>query len=316
MNISVCITTFNEEESIIRLLDSLLAQTLKADEIIIVDGGSLDGTIPVLESYAKKYKNIRLFKEKCTRAKGRNISVGHSNNEIIAITDAGCTAHKNWLKEITKPFSDSLIDISAGFYKMVGKSARQQAMSVFLGVVPNKFDEKRFLPSTRSMAFRKKAWKKVGGFPESRENSAEDTDFNYLAVKLSLNYARVKTAIVEWGMPEGLYDFYFKLKEYAKWDAQKQIWWHPLQGLSSHNIKVLLVFVRYLTGATALVWVFYNPSYFPVLLVLIAGYLFLAFRKVKKAYRGYKTAFWGPVLQLVCDLAVMHGFVSGILERK
>jgi len=38
MKISVCITVFNEEESIGKLLDSLINQSKKADEIVIVDG--------------------------------------------------------------------------------------------------------------------------------------------------------------------------------------------------------------------------------------------------------------------------------------
>jgi glycosyltransferase involved in cell wall biosynthesis len=314
MNISICITTFNEAGSIAELLDSLLEQTLKADEIIIVDGGSIDATAKIIRNYQKKFKKIKLIQAKCTRAEGRNLSVKASKNELIAITDGGCVAHKNWLQEITKPLLENKADISAGFYKMVGKNPMQNAMSVFLGVVPYKFKE-NFLPSTRSMAFSKKAWEKAGGFPESRENSAEDTDFNYTAVKLGLNYARVKSAIVEWGMPVSLQAFYFKIKEYAKWDAYRKIWWHPTQGLSSHNIKVIVVYLRYLAGVVLLIYSFYNPYAFPILFFLILAYLFWAFWKVKKAFKGYKAALYGPLLQIVCDLAVMAGFVSGILEK-
>ena len=64
MNISICITTFNEEGSVGALLDSLLDQSLKADEIIVVDGGSTDKTLEIINHYQniKTYimKNITL----------------------------------------------------------------------------------------------------------------------------------------------------------------------------------------------------------------------------------------------------------------
>ena len=89
MNISICITTFNEEGSIGPLLDSLLAQTKKAEEIVIVDGGSTDKTVEIIRHYQKKDRRIKLLTEKCSRAKGRNIGIEIAKNEIIAITDAG-----------------------------------------------------------------------------------------------------------------------------------------------------------------------------------------------------------------------------------
>ncbi|MCX6704863.1 MAG: glycosyltransferase [Candidatus Woesebacteria bacterium] len=316
MNTSICITTFNEEGSIGPLLDSLVSQTKKADEIVIVDGGSTDATASVISNYqlpiSNKNPKIKfLISKGATRSEGRNLSIELAKNDIIATTDAGCIAHKDWLKNITEPFNQDRVDISAGFYKMVGKSPEQKAMSVFLGVTPRHFDI-NFLPSTRSMAFRKSAWEEVGGFPEGRENSAEDTDFNYKAVKHGLNYARVKSAVVEWGMPENLKAFFTKIQSYAKWDVQYGIWWNPVQGLASHNIKALLVILRYLLGLGLLILSFWYPL-LPYLLICLFSYFVFAFRKVFKEFGNSRTALWGPILQISADLAVMSGFIKGII---
>ena len=75
MNVSICITVFNEEESIGPLLDSILSQTQKADEIVVVDGGSTDRTLEIISHYQKRFGGIKLLKEKCSRAKGRNLGV-------------------------------------------------------------------------------------------------------------------------------------------------------------------------------------------------------------------------------------------------
>jgi len=44
MKISVCITIYNEQVSISKVIEGLLNQSKKPDEIVIVDGGSVDAT--------------------------------------------------------------------------------------------------------------------------------------------------------------------------------------------------------------------------------------------------------------------------------
>nr|WP_148702350.1 glycosyltransferase [Nitrosopumilus piranensis] len=63
-NISIICTVKNEEDNISTLLDSLLNQTLLADEIIIVDGGSTDKTISIIQDYSKRSSVIKLIQKK------------------------------------------------------------------------------------------------------------------------------------------------------------------------------------------------------------------------------------------------------------
>ena len=127
MNISVCITVFNEEGTIAPLLDSLLNQSKKPDQIIIVDGGSNDRTVEIIRHYQRKDGRIKLLVEKCSRARGRNLSVEIAKGDIIAMTDAGCLPAKDWLKKLTTPFNTKKVDVSAGFYEMTGNSSLQKA---------------------------------------------------------------------------------------------------------------------------------------------------------------------------------------------
>ncbi|MFC1625000.1 glycosyltransferase, partial [Patescibacteria group bacterium] len=87
MNCSVCITVLNEENTISALLDSLTSQTIKPCEIIIVDGGSVDRTLKIIKDFQNKHSLIKLFKKKCSRAKGRNLSIEITKNDIIVMTD-------------------------------------------------------------------------------------------------------------------------------------------------------------------------------------------------------------------------------------
>lgn len=311
MNISVCITTLNEEKSVGALLDSLLKQTKKPDEIIIIDGGSTDNTVEIIRHYQKKDSRIKFLKEKCSRARGRNLGVEIAKGDIIAMTDAGCVATNEWLKNLTEPFKNSEIDVSAGFYKMAAKNDFEKAETVYLGVRPGHFDV-NFLPSTRSIAFRKGIWEKVGGFPESLRGAAEDTIFNLRLIKAGAKFSRMKNAIVEWGMPKTLTDFIFKIKVYSKGDARSKVWLFPKKGLMSHNIKALLIIMRYLIGLTLLILSLRYPL-FPYLIIFLLAYFVWAFRKVYLEFGDYRIAIWGPVLQITSDIAVMQGFISGLV---
>lgn len=314
MNISICITVLNEEESVSKLLDSLLLQTKKASEIIIVDGGSEDKTVEIIRHYQKKNSTIKLIIEKSSRAKARNIACDIARNPVIAMTDAGCVADKDWLKNLVKPFETGRVDVVAGFYKMTGESKLQKAESIYLGITPRKFGH-NFLPSTRSIAFTKEIWERVGGFPENVTGTAEDTLFNKKLVENTAKISRVKDAVVEWGMPETLKEFGDKVGGYSRGDAKSKILIFPGKGIMSHNIKVLSIFLRYLIGVTLLFIGLQNMIALAFLIVFMIAYLYWAYRKIYLEFGDTTTSLWGPVLQITSDISVMHGFISGIIEK-
>jgi len=62
--VSVIIPCFNRADYIGKALDSVLRQTYQNFEIVVVDNGSTDSSIEVVEKYCKKYKQIHLIKNK------------------------------------------------------------------------------------------------------------------------------------------------------------------------------------------------------------------------------------------------------------
>ena len=90
LDISVAIPVYNEEKSIIPLLESLFAQTYKPKEIIISDGGSKDKTIELINNFIKKNSSENILvkiigrKGKC-RGAGRNIAIENSRSKYIAL---------------------------------------------------------------------------------------------------------------------------------------------------------------------------------------------------------------------------------------
>ena len=314
MKVSICLTVLNAEKSISPLMESLRDQSKKAEEIVVVDGGSKDKTIEILKHYQKKERRIKLLFENCLRARGRNLAVELGGSEIIAMTDAGCIAHKDWLEKITHPFTDRDVDIVAGVYEMIGETPKQKALGVFLGFPLSKFG-KDFLPTTRSIAFRKEAWERVGGFPERKENSAEDSEFNTTAIRLGLKYSRVKDAVVEWGIPRKLIEGIKTMGDYAKWDARYEPLWNPTQKVSSHNIRVILIFLRYMLGIGLVILGFRYPPFLFLFTLGFLFYLYWAYKKVYRQFPDWKASIWGPPVQIASDIVVMIGFLKGIMGK-
>lgn len=61
--ISVVIPTFNAERTLVRCLDSIVAQTYPWIEVVVVDGGSTDGTLEIIRGYAGKLPRLRTVSE-------------------------------------------------------------------------------------------------------------------------------------------------------------------------------------------------------------------------------------------------------------
>lgn len=107
--LSVIIPALNEEQNIGDCLESLLNQTEKPLEIIVVDNGSTDNTKDIAKKFKKKFRKKRIqFKLfSClngNQTNARDFGIKKSKGTIIGSLDADAFANKNWIFKIMKNF--------------------------------------------------------------------------------------------------------------------------------------------------------------------------------------------------------------------
>ena len=89
MKVSVIVPVYNVYDYIEKCLDSLVNQTLKDIEIIVVNDGSPDDSQKIIDKYAKKYKNVHSFiKENGGLSDARNYGIKYAKGEYIAFIDS------------------------------------------------------------------------------------------------------------------------------------------------------------------------------------------------------------------------------------
>lgn len=308
MKVSLVITVLNEDKTIDGFLASVGNQSLKPDEVIVVDGGSDDWTMEKLQKRNVGDLNLIVVLESgSNRSQGRNAGVKIAKNEIIAFTDAGCILDENWLEEIVKPFSDPKVEVIAGYYKGISKTVFEKCVIPYVLVMPDEVNENNFYPASRSMAIRKDTFWRMGGFPESISDNEDFVFANKLA-KNGIKPTFVKKAIVSWIPRSNLKSFINMIFRFARGDAKAGL----------RYSKAITYFLRYFIFFLYVIVSFFKifkKNYY-LLFVPVILYFIWAILKNYRYIKDFKAFFWLPVLQVTSDFAVMFGTVEGLLSQN
>jgi glycosyltransferase involved in cell wall biosynthesis len=191
--VSVIATVLNEVVDIKLLVPSLLQQNQPATEIIIVDGGSSDGTWEWLVESARENPALRPIRdESCSLkrcpgpvSRGRNVAIAAATSQIIACADAGCTYSPDWLDRLTAPIAAGSAEYALGgsCIDLADPTVWDLASAPFFGVKFSVSEPSKSC-TARSMAFTKELWQRIGGFPET-VLLGDDTLFDLNARRLT-----------------------------------------------------------------------------------------------------------------------------------
>ncbi|WP_303821621.1 glycosyltransferase family 2 protein [Apibacter mensalis] len=99
--VSVIVPVYNVEPYLRKCLDSLINQTCKEIEIIIINDGSTDNSQLIIDEYALKYDNIKtIVQNNKGLSEARNTGIKHSSGEFLAFVDSDDWIEKDMLHEM------------------------------------------------------------------------------------------------------------------------------------------------------------------------------------------------------------------------
>ncbi len=189
--VTVTATVLNEVDDIDGLVSTLVQQSLRP-EVIIVDGGSTDGTWEHLQAALAKYPNLTAIRDETCNlkacpgpiARGRNVGIAAAKSEVVACADAGCIYDPEWLARLTAPILSGAAEYALGgsCVDPADQTIWDLAAAPFFGL-KQRADGTTKSCTARSMAFRRDLWERVGGFPET-SFLGEDTMFDLRVRKL------------------------------------------------------------------------------------------------------------------------------------
>ena len=86
--VSIIIPVYNVEEYIEECLESILAQTYKDIELLVVDDGSTDNSLGLIRGYENKFKKIRIFTQQNKGvSEARNLALNYASGEFVLYID-------------------------------------------------------------------------------------------------------------------------------------------------------------------------------------------------------------------------------------
>jgi glycosyltransferase involved in cell wall biosynthesis len=303
MKVSLVATVRDAAPDVGEFLESVRAQTLLPDEIVIVDGGSTDGTVEIL----RQAGDVALLEAPGSNiARGRNLGIEAATHDVIAVSDADCVLTPDWLEHLARAI-DAGADVAMGITRPIATSFFQTVAAAVAIPEPEELDEATFMPSSRSIAFRRDAFERAGGYPE-RLDVGEDMYLNHRLRELYAAMVLVPGAVAYWRMRPTLVETVRQYFRYAEGDG--------IAGM--YPERHALRFAVY--GALAFGAARRNRVVLGAAGVAAAAW---ASRRIRRAFRllpgrpleRAASVAAVPALMALTDVAKMAGYAAGLVRR-
>jgi len=186
--VSVIIPTHNRSTTISRTIESVLSQTYKPIELIVVDDGSTDDTVEVLEYFQRSIKLVR--QDNRGPSSARNLGARLSSGEVISFLDSDDTWHPEKIERQMRLLSHSGLSVSCCIcnatviennrirYETFKYSNVNCTIGEGYWINPSELIASRFLLFNQVVAIRRCAFERLGGFNE-KLSILEDHDFAF-----------------------------------------------------------------------------------------------------------------------------------------
>jgi len=187
--ISVLICAKNEAKNLKKYLPSILQQDYPNFEIVLINDGSTDKTLKVMESFKNDYNNVKIVDVKNVEAFWGNkkyaltLGIKASSNNFLLFTDADCQPVSNqWISEMSKHFSNSKsIVLGYGAYakikgSLLNKLIRFETLLTATQYFSYALMGQPYMAVGRNLAYRKELFFEASGYVNHIKIKSGDDD--------------------------------------------------------------------------------------------------------------------------------------------
>lgn len=318
--VSVIVPMRNERRYIERCLASLAAQDYPHDrfEVLVVDGGSIDGSREVVESMQSSVPGLRIVVNRGRHtSRGLNLGLAFARGEVIARVDAHASVAPDFIRASVAALERTNADAVGGPIRTLGEGPAGEAVALAVsspfGVGNAVFRYSQAEQWTDTVAFpayRRDVFDRIGPFAEIE--GGEDDEFHYRLIDAG---GRIR-------LTPAIRSTYFARRSY--WELARQYFGYgqaKVVVLSRHPRRTRL---RHLVPS-----VFLLALLASALVALLGGMFVLPLATVAGAYAGASIVAsvyvasrhgWRHLLRLPIAFACMHlayglGFLTGLARR-
>lgn len=309
--ISVICPTYNEADQIEKLIQFFINSEPKDKELILIDGGSVDGTIEIIKKHVAEIPNIKLFHNKNKYVPfALNLGIKNSLGDPIVRLDAHTEYFQDYFLKIIEAFETSGADIVGGPMIKKGETNFQKAVafctSSKFGIGDSKIHQIDYSgPSDHVYlgAWKRGLFDEIGYFDE-RLLRNQDDEFHYRAKSLGKQIF-ISSKIVSHYFPRtnlrSLFKQYFQyglFKPAVLWKIKSEIKIRHL--VPSAFILYLLLFLIFNTSVVAII-----P------LVLYISILLFVISRVKT---NFIIKFFSAAIFPTLHISYGFGFLVGLIS--
>lgn len=280
--VSIVIPTHNRKVMVSRLLRSVLSNTYKNLEIIVVDDSSSDGTYEFVKDKFKTNKNFKLIRNKKNlfTAGSRNVGTRASRGDYIFFIDDDNVLEKKSISSLVNVISS---DSSIGEVGPVNYNFNKKNMILWYITYRNMLTTKTYQPRTLKSFSKKNYWESVDipnafmvrttlvkknkiFFREKFGIMYEESDVAYRIRNLGYKVVVVKEAKIyhdiessEKGIKSKDYMYHFMLDKRRPFVfARNRVIFHSLYSNKLQNIAILFFWIWFFAGYYSYKFIFYN----------------------------------------------------------
>lgn len=197
---SIIIPTLNEEKFLPHLLDSLVTQTNKNFEVIVIDGKSTDETVSVAQAYTKKLPSLTVLSSKRGLPIQRNEGAKIARGEWFVFSDADSVLMPYFMDRVESFIKKEIPSVFTTWFQS-DSSINKDAIFTLLS---NLFIEtmlffKRPFPQGPLACFRRDIFEMIGGYDETHEYN-EDIDLGLRLRKKDVPFSILRETLFIWSL--------------------------------------------------------------------------------------------------------------------